>query len=462
MGATPEAFTDIESRTLSVNEKDMGIWREQFGKSRANRVAKNAVSSAGVKASARVPEAIERAPFAFSIDLLQGERCNQERSGRCWLFASLNFLRQRCIERYNLKNIEFSQAFAMFYDKLEKCNLFLLNMIDTLAEPIEGRLLAYLLDQPMDDGGQWDMFCNIAKKYGVVLKSAMPETACSRNTGEMNHVLTRYLRSCCIKIRKEAKAGKSRAELLKLREQMLTNIYNTLVICLGEPPSTFDAVIRDRSGACVVEKTFTPQAFFSEFIDVDLDEFVSCINAPSPDKPMHTLFQVDRLGNVVEDGYVKHLNLPIDELKAAVVSQLKDGWPVWFGVDMSQLTNRDEAYMVKEAYDFDDLFGFDIVASLTKAEALEYYESAMTHAMVIEGVKLDESGKPKYWKVENSWGKDHGPNDGFEVMSDAWFDEYAFQFVLNKKYLSKQAQEVLAFDSAVLLPPWDPMGKLAQ
>lgn len=454
-------YKDISLEKLAITQKDRDVWKKAFEENRASRVAKNATTSVGIKHAARVPEAIQRAPFAFTIDLKQGKRCNQEHSGRCWLFASLNVIRQRFIEQYNLKTFEFSQNYAMFYDKLEKCNLFLLHMIDTVDEPIEGRLMAYLLDQPMDDGGQWDMFCNIVRKYGVVPKEAMPETACSRDTTEMDRLLTRYLRSCCMEIRKKAEAGVGTEALMDMREEMVHNVYTLLVTCLGEPPCSFNVTLRNKDDELICDKEFTPKTFTEELVDFDLDAFVSCIHAPSADKPMHTLFEVDRLGNVCEDGYVRHYNLPIEEIKKAVIAQLKDGFPVWFGVDMGQATNRDEAWMIKEAFALDDLFGFSLEHALDKGSELTYYESAMTHAMVIEGVKLDEKGKPLYWKVENSWGKDHGPNDGFEIMSDAWFDSYVFQVVLKKMYLAQEDQEKIAHDSPVVLPPWDPMGKLA-
>ena len=96
---------------------------------------------------------------------------------------------------------------------------------------------------------------------------------------------------------------------------------------------------------------------------------------------------------------------------------------------------------------------------MTKAERLDYCQSMMTHAMVFEGVNLDDEGKPNRWRVENSWGEDAGKK-GYYVMSDAWFDEYMYQVVVNKKYLT--ADELKVIDTPVIeLAPWDPMGSLA-
>ena len=99
--------------------------------------------------------------------------------------------------------------------------------------------------------------------------------------------------------------------------------------------------------------------------------------------------------------------------------------------------------------------------ALDKAERLDYGESVMTHAMVLEGVDLDDAGRPTLWKVENSWGKDHG-RDGFDTLSDAWFDEYVYQVVIDKKYLTPEERDTYETEDPKVLEPWDPMGSLAR
>ena len=87
---------------------------------------------------------------------------------------------------------------------------------------------------------------------------------------------------------------------------------------------------------------------------------------------------------------------------------------------------------------------FDTSFGMTKAERLDYGQSLMTHAMVFQGVNLDENGAPNRWRVENSWGEDCG-DKGYFVMTDRWFDEYTYQVVVNRRYLPKEALE--AYDS---------------
>ncbi len=84
----------------------------------------------------------------------------------------------------------------------------------------------------------------------------------------------------------------------------------------------------------------------------------------------------------------------------------------------------------------------------------------MTHAMVLEGVRLDAEGRPEVWKVENSWGKDHG-REGFDTITDDWFDQYVYQVVVDRRYLTDEERSVMDGAEAIVLAPWDPMGSLA-
>ena len=448
-----------ESR--SVTFEDIAGAREAFRTSRANVIAKNAVTAQGIRQVARVPEAVAANTIeAFDVQVSQGDRTDQMRSGRCWMFASLNTFRYRIIKKYDLKTFELSQSYPLFFDKLEKSNWFLENIIDTLGEPLNGRLVAYLLSDPIGDGGQWDMFKSLAKKYGVVPKEAMPETACSKNTRDMDKFLTRYLRGAAKRLRESHFAGVGYDDLRDMKKVMMEEVHSLLTTCLGEPPTSFDVRLRNKEDELVLTGTFTPQEFFAEAVGMEIDDYVSLISAPTADKPFGRTYTVSRLGNVYEDGQVRYLNLEPAELKRVAIAQLKDDLPVWFGCDVDQSFLCEEGIMDLATLDLDGLFGFPVMGCMNKAERLDYGESMMTHAMVLEGVNLDADGKPTLWKVENSWGKDHGRN-GFDTLSDAWFDEYVYQVVVDKKYLTDKQRHAYEDAEPIELAPWDPMGSLA-
>ena len=434
----------------------------EFARDVAYTVAKNAVTSSGLVKSARVPERVAKATRSFTYQVQpQGAITNQKQSGRCWMFAALNIMRFEIMQQWNLETFEFSQSYPLFYDKLERANWFLCQVLDMVDEPLEGREMAFLLDDPLGDGGQWDMFRSLVRKYGVVPKEAMPETACSRNTHEMDSYLTRYLRGAAKRLRQSAEAGVGREDLAEMKKEMMGDVYHLLVTCLGEPPASFEVRLRDKDDKLALSGTFTPAEFFAQAVGMNVDDYVSLISAPTADKPFGRTYTVSRLGNVVEDGGVRYLNLPIERLKECAVAQLRDDLPVWFGCDVGQSYLREEGIMDTAALDVDALFGFEVEACMDRAERLDYGESLMTHAMVLEGVNLDEAGHPTLWKVENSWGADHGRN-GFDTLSDAWFDEYVYQVVVDKKYLTDEERATYEAEEPTVLAPWDPMGSLAR
>ena len=441
---------DISLNTLAGCEA-------RFDQQANSRLAMNAVTKAGINSVSASYDLQRRMRYGFSLELETGKLTNQKSSGRCWMFASLNTMRVKVMEKLNLETFELSQNYPLFWDKLEKANYFLESILDTLDEPVNGRLVSFLLSAPLNDGGQWDMFANIVAKYGVVPKEMMPETFHSSNTGVMNKYLTLKLREFACILREAHAAGKSREELAAQKEEMLYTIYQMLCICLGKPPREVVLEIRDKDDNFHRVGPMCPKAFFDEYVGMKLDDYVSLINAPTADKPYNRTYTVKYLGNVKEGNPVKYLNLPVEELKAAAIKQMQDGKLVWFGCDVGQRLDGEWGSM--------DLESFDLTATLnttfplTKAQRLDYGESCMTHAMVFSGVNLDENGKPNRWKVQNSWGEERG-NKGWYLMSDDWFSEYTYQVLIEKKYLTEEQLAALE-QEPIALEPWDPMGSLA-
>ena len=442
---------------FTVAAEDMSRFEAAFDRDRANTVAMNAVTNNGLLKSAKSPAAILADTHVYSIDLKQGDITNQKQSGRCWMFAGLNVIRSRIIREKGMKNFELSQSYLFFYDKLEKSNYFLENILETLDEPVGGRLVSWLLQAPVNDGGQWDMLRGLIRKYGLVPKSACPETALSSASRELNACLTEKLREDACVLRKKHAAGAGEAQLREAKAAMMEEVYRILCICLGKPPKTFDFEYRDKDDNFVRDCGLTPHTFMEKYVTMDLDEYVSLINAPTADKPYGRSYTVKCLGSVREAGPVRYLNLPIGELKRAAIAQMQDGEPVWFGCDVGKCSERDNGILDVDLYSLETLL--DTSFTMTKAERLDYGHSLMTHAMVFQGVNLDGAGNPNRWRVENSWGKEPG-KDGYYIMTDRWFNEYMYQVVVNKKYLTPE--QLAAYEAQPTeLEPWDPMGSLA-
>ena len=410
----------------------------------------------GITASAETIQGHVNNVPVFSVDVTTGKVSNQKQSGRCWMFAALNTFRHKMLNAFNLKDFELSQNHTFFWDKYEKANYFYENVLATAQEPLSSRKVAFLLQTPQQDGGQWDMIVSIFQKYGVVPKAVMPESSNSSNSRDLNNYLNKKLRKDAGTLRQLVADGQSEAAIQEAKEGMLQEIYNFLATSLGTPPETFDFEYRDEEKNYHIDRGLTPQTFYDKYVGVDLDDYVSIINAPTADKPYNKSYTVEMLVNVVGGKEVKYLNVDMETFKKLAIAQLEQGESVWFGCDVGQSSTRDSGIMALDAYDMNDLFDIDF--TMTKAQRLDYGESLMTHAMVLTGVDIVD-GKSTKWKVENSWGEKVGTN-GFFVMSDEWMDEYTYQIVVRKEFLT--AEQLAAFEAEPqVLAPWDPMGALA-
>ena len=434
-----------------TNERTQAF-RKAFEQNSKQIALQRGVVKNGIRASAEnIQTHVENTPV-FSIDLATGKVANQKQSGRCWMFAALNTFRHKLLTTFQLKDFELSQNYTFFWDKYEKANYFYENILNTADQPVTSREVAFLLQTPQQDGGQWDMIVSLFQKYGVVPKSVMPESSNSSNSRDLNNYLNKLLRKHAVLLRQMILEEATEEEIQANREAMLQEVYNLLAISLGTPPTVFDFEYRDEEKNYHLDQGLTPQSFYDKYVDVDLDEYISIINAPTEDKPFMKSYTVDMLGNVVDGKQVKYLNLEMEDFKALAVKQLEQGESVWFGCDVGQSSTRDSGIMALDAYDVEDLFDVDL--TMTKAERLDYGESLMTHAMVLTGVDLID-GQAKKWKVENSWGE-----KGFFVMSDEWMDEYTYQIVVRKEFLTPE--QLAAFEAEpTVLAPWDPMGALA-
>ena len=417
----------------------------------------NAISHNGLLASLeKRSAAVENTPI-FSLDLTKDKVSDQKASGRCWMFAALNTFRHKMIAGFQLEDFELSQAHTFFWDKYEKSNWFLEQVLATADQELTSRKVKFLLDTPQQDGGQWDMVVALFEKYGVVPKSVYPESISSSNSRELNQILNKLLRQDAQILRELAAKGAESAELQAKKEELLQEVFNFLAMNLGLPPRQFDFSYRDKDNNFHSESGLTPQVFFKKYVDLKLDDYVSIINAPTADKPYGKSYTVEMLGNVVGSKPVRYLNVEMDRLKELAIAQMQAGETVWFGSDVGQSSNRKAGIMADGMYDFTS--SMDIQLTQDKAGRLDYSESLMTHAMVLTGVDLDENGKAKKWKVENSWGEKVG-NKGYFVASDSWMDEYTYQIVVRKEFLTEA--ELAAYEAEpIVLAPWDPMGALA-
>lgn len=420
------------------------------------RLMQNVVTQRDVNEVALNRRIVAEADHSFSTVLDDWKVTNQARSGRCWMFAGLNLFRAETRNLLKVKDFEFSQNYVMFWDKLERANYILEAVIETADRPVDDRVVAWLLRQPLGDGGQWDMFVSLVRKHGVVPKTAMPETESSGNSARMNASLNYQVRQGARNIRNLYGQEAGIAGMRQAKAETLQAVYRILCIHLGNPPERFNWQWKDKDGEFHRDGTLTPLEFAEQYILTPMEEYVCLVNDPRPANPPGRTYTVQYLGNVVDGTRIKYLNVDIDLMKDVALRMLLDGKPVWMGCDTGKQMHRDKGLWDAELFDYSSVYGAEF--DLTKAERLEYHQTAMTHAMLFTGVDVVD-GQPRRWRVENSWNDKVG-DKGFCLMNDSWFAEYMFEIAAPVSYLPAELRPALDLEP-VVLPPWDPMGSLA-
>ena len=426
-----------------------------YKKDDKNTIIRHALVKNSLYTVAASQDEIKEMDFNFDINIKTLPAANQKASGRCWLFAATNVCREVIAKKLNLANFELSQSYLAFYDRLEKSNYLLEAVIELIDKDYDDRTLAFLLQNGVGDGGQWDMFVSLANKYGLCPKNVYPETNTSSATRETAQLINFSIR----KFASDAKAlynAKGLDAVRKEKEEVLNKIYFLLVSAYGLPPEKFDFEYTDKDGNYHIEKGFDALSFKEKYLGDSLNDYVSLINAPTKDKAFGKTYTIQYLGNVVGGKQVTHLNVTMDRMKELILKQLKDDRIVWFGSDVGFYRENEEGVWDDTRFDLNTPFGLDL--KMNKGESLDYHASQMNHAMCITGVSFKE-GIPSKWKIENSWGKDRA-KDGYYMMSASWFDQFVYQAVVDKKYLNKEELKALEGE-AVVLKPWDPMGSLA-
>ncbi len=431
----------------------------------------NALTNTSIKDIAENRQVLASHNNTFSHKVETHGISNQKKSGRCWMFAGFNTLRPVLMKNLELDAFEFSHIYLQFWDKFEKSNTFLEYVITFRDRDLLGREMTFLLKSPCPDGGYWENFADLVRKYGVIPKEAMSETANSENTGMMNKNLNRVLRKHAGRMRQIHQETGSVKSMRAAKSRALADVYRILVMNLGSPPSTFPwrhKIAQDEDEEPPKENTadtedtydvaqalserrqYTPMSFYDEFIGIDLSEFINIADDPIRPKGSHTEILMTK--NVSNGQNARFANVSMDILKKVALAMLLDNQVVWFAADVSPDQDSTRGIMATDLYDYESVYNMDM--AIDKRQRLLFRDSTINHAMAFIGVDLI-NGKPAKWLVENSWGTERGQK-GLWTLYDSWFEANVFTLITHKKYVPQEVLDILE-KPVQKQPVWDPM-----
>lgn len=436
-----------------INESELEQVRQGFMGTTSDIALQNILTNdANIKNNAVNHSNIGKIDHYFKYRVGVKGITDQESSGRCWMFTSMNVLRPSVMEQFNLTNFDFSHNYCYFWDIFEKSNLFLENIIATADRAMDDRDVTFYFQSPVGDGGVWNLFYNIAEKYGVVPKSVMPETAHSNNTSQMVRIINERLRAGGYNLRESIAAGKKEKAIQNDKIVILKDIYRILALCLGEPPTEFAWRYKDKDGNIKTLKT-TPLEFYKSIVEEDYNpsHYIMVMNDPT--REYYKIYEIQNYRNTIEGVNWVYLNLPNEEIKASALASIKNNEAMYVSCDVGKQSDYKSGILDVNNYDYESLLGVSL--QMDKKARILTRQSGSSHAMTLIGCDTDENDVPTKWEFENSWGAGSG-NGGYLTFTDEWFDEYLFRIVLHRNYLSEKA--IQALDSEpIMLPAWDYM-----
>ena len=251
----------IEEAPNSLKCSDLETYFKNYDSNSYHRIFQNILAKNKITKTIKINDSRLYNRHIFEIDIPTMKATNQQSSGRCWIFAGLNILREIVGKKLKISEFELSQNYIAFWDKFEKINYILENIIELCPREYDDRTLCHILKEGIQDGGQWDMFANIVRKYGVIPKVAMDETEQSSSTKESNFVISTSLRKFAAHASKLYKEGK-KDEIRKEKNILMQKLFNFLCMCYGKPPEKFDFEYKDSSKTYHYEKNMTPMSFY--------------------------------------------------------------------------------------------------------------------------------------------------------------------------------------------------------
>lgn len=426
--------------------------KQSYQSTSADKAIRNAIGSNDIRKLALDQDNLKGMDTHFSVKVNSKGITDQKSSGRCWLFTGLNVMRAKTIAKHHLGSFEFSQNYPFFYDQLEKANLFLQGIIDTSNKPTDDKMVEWLFRNPLSDGGTFTGVVDIVGKYGLVPKDVMPETNSSENTARMASLISLKLREQGTQLRELAAKGAKPIALEKTKTEMLGTIYRMLALNLGVPPTEFTWTQYNLQGEPVETATYTPLSFLKKYGDETLlNNYVMLMNDPS--REYYKCYEIDFDRHRYDGRNWTYVNLPVEEIKEMAIASLKDSTMMYFSCDVGKFLNSERGLLDIKNYDYESLMGTTF--GMNKKQRIQSFASSSSHAMTLMAVDIDKNGKPVKWMVENSWGAASG-YQGSLILTDEWFDEYMFRLVVETKYVTPKAVDILK-QKPIRLPAWDPM-----
>lgn len=338
---------------------------------------------------------------------------SQGKTGYCWLVSALYCVSEWLYQKRG-EVIRFSKGHLIFYDKIEKANKFLSQVIAHIEEPVDTQVNSYIFSNAMTDRGQWEMAANLIKKYGLMPENCCPDPFDQASTTELNAVVSYILCSYGAEMRRKFAAERNMEDVLAIKKEAVQSVLNLLSTYLETPPERFEVKIGGESNV------FTSLKYFSFYAPFPFDQYMSIY---ADDTVLPTQYSIQLDGNVEDMPLNTFNSLPSDSFSLCVNEQIQSEKFCWCSIDAGK-------FYVKSHHILDDsIFDLAILTKKTlpqfnRSEVLKHHIASMSHAVVIT-----ENLQNGFSIYDSSFSVENGAKC---FMSDSWFQKYVFQAIVQK------------------------------
>lgn len=423
---------------MNITLKQIEDFSKKYNQNPTNKQIEEKITKYGLEKACINEDIVKQNPPIFNIELSETKRYDQKDSFKCWIFAGINVIKRNMAENLsmNVMDLELSDNYIAFFDKLEKSNSIYEKVIHSKTNDLQQIQKNKILNECVAETGNWATFLAIFNKYGIVPLNVMPNTAESLNYKKLWYLYKEKVKQDVIYLLEYKKKENNKSKLEEMKLKFLQENYIFLSKILGEPPIQFDYEYKNKKQEKVLLSKITPQEF-SKYVTLDLKNYVVMGNELGWDREYNKIYDYSTNTNVYKKSDTKVLNVTSKELKHLAIKQLKDGIPVYFGVCIRKYRDDVSGVLDTRLYNYEKELG---VKRLNKELAMKLNETELHHWMTFTGVHLDE-GKPIRWKVEDSYGDKEKVN-GYYIMNDNYFDDFVITIIVDKKYLSESQSKL--------------------
>ncbi|XP_068146410.1 bleomycin hydrolase [Drosophila tropicalis] len=401
--------------------------------------------------------------------------------GPNWICTGLDLLRLGINKKVAAPDLELSAGHLLFWHKLERCNYFLHTVAKYLerCEPLDGRNFRYLMKHPVPDAGNWHMFVNLVKKYGVMPKQCYL-TSVTLSLVRLNRILQSKLREYVSLMHAQFTFDGDGSNLLTFIDTKLPELYKVINICLGEPPVEFTYTFYDHKKRYQIMENLTSLSFYQILVKpaFEMDSYVCLAHDPRLSSSYHRNYHIACSSNMVEGLMQNYNNQPMDQLMAIIIASLEAGKAVWLACDRQSRFNAKADVLSLHAHNFEQVFGLKVRTVLDKVERMIYHETRRDAALLLTTVTLDALHQPidfrtittaaaagtstsqvsLHAEASSAGAKGKKSRSKVAIIQANWLREYAFEIVVSSRFVPPAVMHCIQHVESTELPSWDVMG----